>query len=525
MDLLPLRSAAAKGRVDSIPAPSLVAAGFTLLQRCPALVRALAGKRSGILLPSSPQFLTALAASDGRGAVLINPLAAPAEIAYQLQDAAVGAVFTVAALARRLPDHIPVVLLDEAPAQALFTISGGDEQRIDLGSHFGLELEGDADAPGRDEECAIVYTSAMQGTPLGAILTHRNLIANARATVQAAANEPSDHVLALLPFSHLFGLTVSLVAPLMAGARVTTMPRFNPIAAVDLIEREAITEVVGVPAIFAALLAAVARRGGKLNAPALRLCICGGAPLAPELQEQWEAATGVALRQGYGLTEASPVALFNRVGSDNVLGSLGLPFPGVRVSVRDPETSAEVPQGSVGEICVAGETVFRGYIGEVPAPGATRFGATGASGPAVPTATDSRSHHSDPTANVGRNQHSGPTPRDQSRGLRTRDGWLHSGDLGVLREDDRVEFRGVCKEMFTRNGFNIYPQEIARVIKAMPGVRDAWAYPIYEPSRENDIGVELSVDAGSKVTVADVKAWCEARLSQYKQPSRVTLLR
>jgi long-chain acyl-CoA synthetase len=494
VDLLPLRTASGQGTVDGHPAQALVAAGFTLLQRCAPLVRALAGKRSGILLPSSPQFLTALAASDGRGAVLINPLAAPAEFAQQLQDAEVGAVFTIAAMAKRLPDHIPVVLLDEAPAHAIFTISGGDEQRVDLGSHFGLELEGDADAPGRDEECAIVYTSAMQGTPLGAILTHRNLIANARATVQAAANEPSDHVLALLPFSHLFGLTVSLIAPLMAGARVSTMPRFNPLAAVDLIERESVTQLVGVPAIFAALLAAIARRGGKLNAPALRLCICGGAPLAPELQEQWEAATGVALRQGYGLTEASPVALFNRVGSENVIGTLGLPFPGVRVSVRDAQSSAELPAGAVGEICIAGDTVFRGYVGEVTAPGAMRLAAGSA------------------------------TPREHSRGLRTIDGWLHTGDLGVLREDGRIEFRGLCKPMFTRNGFNIYPEEIARVLKAMPGVRDAWVYPIYESTRENDIGVELTVEPENAITGADVKAWCEARLSQYKQPSRVTFV-
>lgn len=473
MDLLPLRAAAGRGTVDGIPAPALVSAGFTLLQRCAPLVRALAGRRSAILLPSSPQFLVAFAASDGRGAVLVNPLAAPAEVEHQLRDANVGAVFTVKALEAKLPAGTPRVLLDDAPTRATFVAPDREPLVVDLGSHFGLDLEGDADATGRDEECAIVYTSAMSGTPLGAVLTHRNLITNARQTVQAAENVPQDHLLAVLPFSHLFGLTVSLIAPLMAGARVTTMPRFNPIAAVDLIEREGITEIVGVPAVFAAMLAAIARRGGSLAAPKLRLCICGGAPLPIALQEQWETATGVPLRQGYGLTEASPVALFNRVNADNVNGTLGLPFPGVRISIRDPETGVELPAGQLGEICVAGDTVFRGYVGG-------------------------------------------------HEGLRVRDGWLHTGDRGLLRADGRVEFHGLIKPMFTRNGFNIYPRELERVIGAMPGLRSVQVTAIPEPTRENDIAVELTLDGSQAVTEADVKAWCEARLAQYKQPSRIT---
>jgi long-chain acyl-CoA synthetase len=330
----------------------------------------------------------------------------------------------------------------------------------------------------------------MAGTPLGAVLTHRNLLANAMQAVEAAGNTSDDHVLAVLPFSHLFGLTVSLVAPLLAGARVTTMARFNPIAAVDVIAREGITQVVGVPAVFAAMLQAIARREA-FHAPALRLCICGGAPLPVTLQEQWEAATGVPLRQGYGLTEASPVALFNRVSEPNVLGTLGLPFPDVRISIRDVQTTAELPLGDVGEICVAGPTVFRGYIGfgEVAGPGSMR-----------PVSAAARA---------------------ASAGLRTIDGWLYTGDRGRLRPDGRVEFTGLSKPMFTRNGFNIYPAEIERVVGAMPGVRQVRAYAIPEPARENDIGLDITAESG--VSEAEVKQWCETRLAQYKQPSRVTV--
>lgn len=476
MDLLTLRAAAGGGTLDGQPAGALVAAGFTLLQRSAPLVRALAGRRAAVLVPTSPQFLVALAASDGRGAVLVNPLAAPAEVAAQLRDANVGAVFTVRALANRLPAGTVHVLLDDAPTTATVVAVDGSTSQIDLGSHFGLSLEGDADSPGRDEECAIVYTSAMEGTPLGAVLTHRNLMANARQTIEAAHNTVDDHVLALLPFAHLFGLTVSAMAPLFVGARVTTMARFNPLVAVELIESQGVTEIVGVPAVFAGLLAAIERRGGALRAPALRLCICGGAPLSMALQERWAAATGVELRQGYGLTEASPVALFNRVDRANVRGTLGLPFPGVRVTVREPETNRECAVGALGEICIAGDTVFRGYV------------------------------------------------RHGDAGLRVIDGWLHSGDLGRQRDDGTIEFHGLRKVMFTRNGFNVYPREVERVLSAMPGVTSVQCTGIPDATSEHDVAVTIGVAAGATVTAADVKAFAEQHLAAYKRPNAITLV-
>jgi long-chain acyl-CoA synthetase len=488
LDLLPLRAAAGGGSIDGLDATRLVAAGFTLLQRSAPLVRALAGKRAGILLPTSPAVLTALAASDGRGAVLINPLASPSEVAHQLRDANVGAVFSTSALATRLlgptvasPD-LPRVLLDDAPASARVVIgSPAASTRIDLGSHFGIELAGDADDPGRREECAIVYTSAMQGTALGATLTHRNLIANARQTVEAAALTADDHSLALLPLSHLFGLTVAAMAPLLAGARVTTMARFNPIAALDLIERARVTFLVGVPAVFAALLGVIERRGGAIKDHAIRLCICGGAPLTVELQQQWLAATGTELRQGYGLTESSPVALFERVGTPHRAGTLGVPFPGVRVSIRDHATSLELGDGAEGEICVAGETVFSGYVSPVE-----------------------RS----------------PSPTGPARGLRIAGDWLHTGDRGIRRPDGAFEFRGLYKPMFTRSGFNIYPAELERVISDCAGVTSVRVYAIPEPARENDIGVEVS---GRGVTEETIRSWCAAHLAHYKQPSEIRI--
>jgi long-chain acyl-CoA synthetase len=478
LSLLPLALAAHGGRVDEFETQQLVAAGLNLLRRSASLVRALDGKRAAVLLPTSPQFFVALAAAEGRGAVLVNPLAAPAEIAFQIGDANVGAVFTVGALVDRVPNTVVRVLLDDAPRTARVLVDSASRE-IDLGTHTGFTLEGDPDSPGSDDEAAIVYTSAMAGRPLGAVLTHRNLLANARATITAGANTADERTLCVLPLAHLFGFVVSAGAPLLVGATVVTMPRFNPARAAELVASRGITEIVGVPAVFAALLAAFAKN--RTPAETLRLCICGGARLDPTVQDRWFAATGVELRQGYGLTEAGPVCLFNRVDRPNVRGTLGVPFPGVDVELRRaipydddgrPMSGVDRTTTNDGEICVRGENVFRGYVahGEL--------------------------------------------------GLPVVDGWLHTGDLGHRNADGTIVFTGLVKPMFTRNGFNIYPREIERTIGTMPGIERVHVRAVPAPARENDIAVVVHGD----VDTSDVKRWCEARLSAYKQPSVIEIV-
>lgn len=473
LSLVPMAAAANGGRIDGIPASALVGAGVTLLQRCAPLVRALAGRRAAILLPTGPAYLIALAASDGRGAVLVNPLAAPTEIAHQLKDADVGAVFTVSALADRIAeadrDSRTMVLLDDAPRSAR-VLHGGAHRDVDLGAHTGLALEGDLDAPPSSEEAAIVYTSAMQGVPLGAILTHANLLTNARATVDAAALTSHDTTLAVLPFAHLFGLTVTGLAPLLAGGNVTTMSRFNPVRALEMVEGGEVTHLAGVPAIYVSLMAAIERRP-SFNPGALRVALCGGAVLSPELQERWAETTGVELRQGYGLTEAGPVSIFNRVDRPNVRGTLGVPFPGVEASIREYGTGVALPDGTEGEICVRGPNLSPGYVSRGEA------------------------------------------------GLAVRDGWLATGDRGVRHPDGTFGFRGLYKEMFTRNGFNVYPREVEHAVGSLPGVTSVRAFPRPHPIRENDLIVEVAGD----VDEAAVREWMAARLAAYKQPAEVLL--
>jgi long-chain acyl-CoA synthetase len=221
--------------------------------------------------------------------------------------------------------------------------------------------------------------------------------------------------------------------------------------------------------VYVALLAALERlEVGALPGP-LRLCICGGAPLNAALQERWEQRTGIPLRQGYGLTEAGPVALFDGPPSPGRPGVLGMPPAGVRVSIRDPQTSVPLEPGITGEICIAGDSLFSGYVG-----GATT-------------------------------------------GLAVREGWLHSGDLGTMDRSGAVTFGGVRKAMFTHNGFNIYPREIEQAVMELPGVASATVEAV--PSEAHGSDIHLTV-IGTP-TEPEIAAWCLRRLSAYKQPPAI----
>jgi long-chain acyl-CoA synthetase len=465
--LLPYALAAGGGVLDGVPAAQWVAAGLAARTASPALARLSREGRAGILLPPSGAFLSALAASDGAGCVLLNPLASTPELAFQVTDGDVRVVYTQAALADRLPPALPRVLLDDAPRSArVLTATQAADVTLSAGA---LALAGDPEADGRDEEALVVYTSAMEGRPLGAILTHRNLLANARAAVIAGALEPADHSLAVLPFAQLLGLVMAGMAPLLAGGRVSTMPRFHPLRVAERIVADRVTVLVGVPAMFHALLELLDRRGNRLEGHVLRLCIAGGAAVPAALQERWLEQTGVELRQGYGLTEAAPVCLFNRVGLPNHRGTLGVPFPGVDVAIRDPETGVALPPRVEGEICVRGPNVSPGYVG------------------------------------------------GGARGLRRWGEWLCTGDRGVQNGDGTVTFRGLLKPMFTRSGFNIYPRELERAVARMPGVARARVWAIPDARREHEIGIEV----WGAVRAEDVRRWCVRELAEYKQPREV----
>jgi long-chain acyl-CoA synthetase len=424
--------------------------------------RGVEGGRVGLLLPNVAAFPVAFYGllRAGASVLMLNPQYSPREIAEYLADAGARTVVTMEALEHLLPPGAHPILLE--PAEGCV-----DAPTPDLSAEVPLPR------PRPEEEAVVIYTSATEGWARGARLTHRGLGSNLASTIEAMALTPDDRVFALLPLIHAFGLTVTMTAALTAGATMIPVERFHPVRTLEQLEASQATVICGVPAMYLTLVAAAERRGVPIHS--LRVAICGGAPLRPEVARRWEETFGLPLREGYGLTEASPVCLFNRVDRPNNPGSLGHPFPGVEVTVRDPR-GEPVPTGAVGEICVEGANVFAGYVGD-----------------------DGR----DPVQFWG-------------NALRT-------GDLGSCGADGTVRFRGCVKPMFTRNGFNIYPREIERVLRGDPRIADASVTAIPDAARENEIALTVVPAPGAELDEDAVRRLCRDSLAAYKQPVRITV--
>lgn len=220
LSLVPFALAAGGGSVNGLPTGQLVAAGITLLQRSVPLVRALSGRCSAILLPAGNEMVVAWAASDGRGAVMIDPTVSDVILRQLLADANVGAVFTMAAMAPRIPSGLTVVVLDNSPRSA--TVVGPERtQCVDLGSHFGMELSGSREVDGADE----VWVMEVGTDSTFREFTHREALADARDVTRHYAFTPADHIALVAPHYRVDALSQYCIAPLLVGGRVSFFDR------------------------------------------------------------------------------------------------------------------------------------------------------------------------------------------------------------------------------------------------------------------------------------------------------------
>jgi long-chain acyl-CoA synthetase len=421
------------------------------------------GGRVGLLLPNTGAFPTAFYGTlrAGASALLLNPLLSPREVGEYLADGGARGVVTVEAMEHLVPPGHAKLCVD--------AVDGALETEFDAriapySEHRPL--------PDGQREAVVIYTAAMDGWARGARLSHRNLVANLRGVTEAMQVTADDAVIGLLPWVHAFGLTATLNAPLANGARSIPVDRFHPVRTLEALEQTGATVICGVPAMYVALVTVAERHGVPKHA--LRAAICGGAPLRGEVARRWEEVFGLPLREGYGVTECSPVCLFNRVDRPNRPGTLGYPFPGVEVTIRDPRGAVLAP-GAQGEICAEGANVFGGYVGD-----------------------DGR----DPACFW--------------------DDAFRTGDLGVAEPDGAVRFRGLLKRMFTRGGFNVYPAEVERALEADPRIAQASVSWHADPVKDNEIVLTV-VPADDGLDEAAVKAICRERLAAYKQPGVVVI--
>lgn len=294
---VPLALAAAGGRIDGLSVRRLVAAGLTLLQRSAPLVRALNGRRGAVLLPPSHHFVVALAACAGRGTLILAEDSSPDEIARHLDDGRVGTVFTLSRFESRVPSHSPRVLLDRCHEQADWKGVDG-ERAVDLGSHFGLTLEGEESVGGSEDEAVLtILGDGAQGAGTTS-LSHRTLLEEGHRVGNAFQFSAIDNTLTTLPLTNRVALVNAFVAPLLAGGAVSGLPQNEMGSALQRIERGDVSVIVGHAELFERMATEMDRRGAAMLAPRLRLCCVGDAPLSPVLRDRWRACTGIDLRGG-----------------------------------------------------------------------------------------------------------------------------------------------------------------------------------------------------------------------------------
>ncbi|MBY0135962.1 malonate--CoA ligase [Paracoccus yeei] len=321
-----------------------------------------------------------------------------------------------------------------------------------------------------DDLAALLYTSGTTGRSKGAMLTHGNLVSNTRALQQAWRYSADDVLIHALPIFHTHGLFVATNVTLFSGASMIFLPKFDVDRIFELMGRA--TVLMGVPTFYVRLLQDDMLTAG--NTRHMRLFVSGSAPLLAETHREWQARTGHAILERYGMTETNMNAS-NPYDGDRVAGTVGMPLPGVQIIVTDPETGAELPQGEIGMIEVRGPNVFKGYW-QMP----------------EKTAAELREN-----------------------------GFFITGDLGKFDERGYLHIVGRGKDLIITGGYNVYPKEIETEIDALPGVTESAVIGL--PHRDFGEGVTaVVVPSGTlPLTEADVLHPLETRLARFKLPKRV----
>jgi long-chain acyl-CoA synthetase len=433
-----------------------------------------AGDRVVLVSPNLPEFgvgyLGVLMA--GATVVPLNPLLKEEEVRYVLEDSGAGALIglqtslpILRAARRGLGRRCPLVCLD-GPA----TGEAGD---LWLPGALSERRRAPVVPRGGEDVAVCLYTSGTTGRPKGALLSHRNLIANLESFRLVLRVTEEDVFLATLPLFHAYGATVLLLEPLSIGATVVVEPRFAPDVVLRAIAQHRVTLFAGVPSMYA-VLAGTPRPSADLSS--WRLCISGGAPLPIDVAEAFEARYGLPIYEGYGPTECAPVLTVNPPFGKRKLGSVGPPIPQVELRILD-DGGNPLPSGSVGEIVARGPNVMLGYLNR---------------------------------------------PVETAAVLR--DGWYHTGDLGCMDEDGYCYIVDRKMDLILVGGLNVYPREVELVLTGHPGVAEAAVIGVPDPVRGEAPKAFVILRDGQQVTTQELLQWCRQRLANYKVPRSLAIV-
>ncbi|AUW60345.1 dicarboxylate--CoA ligase PimA [Sphingobium sp. SCG-1] len=459
------------------------------------------GDRVGLYLPNVPHYVAAYYGAMMAGAIVVNfsPLYTATELAHQVEDSGTKILFTLSAKAL-LPTALEVLEGSSLEKLVVGSIAGAlprgksilyrmfkkteiverphDPRVVSFSKLIANKGNCTVQTVDPVEDVALLqYTGGTTGQPKGAMLTHQNLTANAR---QVQMIDPqagtADRIIGVLPFFHVFANTCTLNRTVLNGGEIVMLPRFEAVQVLAAVQRTKATSLPGVPTMYQALLDHPAIR--NIDFSSLRACISGGAPLPLEVKQRFEEATGAKLVEGYGLTESSPVVCSNPYDGLNKTGTVGQPVPGTRVKLVDREDPTKPPpEGEPGELLFSGPQIMKGYW-----------------------------QRPDADAEV------------------FVDGWLRTGDVGLIDEDGYVKIVDRLKDMIAVGGFKVFPSQIEEILYHHPSIKEALVIGIPDSYRGEmpKAFVTLQDDAPA-VNDQELKAWLNPQLGKHERVAAVEI--
>ena len=425
----------------------------------------------------------------GAAVVPLNVLFKPREVAYHLKDSDAKAVFVFEGT-DELPlancvkeafdgvdtcEHLIVITKDPAATSPFPEHHTLAAITVDRPTTFDVYPTAPSDT------CAILYTSGTTGQPKGAELTHLNLYSNVVTTflIHLPMLDFTDGLqktcLITLPLFHTTGQTVQMNTNIYGGNRNVLLPRFEPQATLDTMVKEKVNFWVGVPTMYWAILKYVEETGYDISriAESMKVCTSGGAPMPVEVMKAFETRFGVRVMEGYGLSETSPLATFNHFEKPSKAGTVGQAIFGVEVKCFD-EDDKEVAHGERGEVVIRGTNVMKGYY-----------------------------KRPDETAEAFRN------------------GWFHTGDIGIMDDEGYLSIVDRKKDMILRGGYNVYPRELEEVIMTHPAVSLCAVIGVADERLGEEVKAFIVLKQGEKLTEEEFIAWCKQQMAANKYPRYV----
>ncbi len=407
------------------------------------------------------------------------------EIAYHLQDSDAKAYFCFVGT-----DDLPMGQMGHAGFQEahycdhFFMIMPKPEMpsSIEATKTLGQLMAGQSpanntSATGAEDTAVIIYTSGTTGRPKGAELTHSNLMLNAILSTGIINTQKEDTQLIVLPLFHIFAMTCLMNAGVYKGSHNILLPRFDAEAVFSLMAKHNVSVFAGVPTMYWGLLN---ENSGKFDyesiASNLRICVSGGSALPVQVLEDFEKRFGVAILEGYGMSEGSPVVTFNHMDIGRKPGSVGTPVWGVEVKLVDDDDN-EVPKGEKGELCYKGHNVMKGY-------------------------------YKRPEIN-----------KEVLKG-----GWMHSGDVAVQDEDGFYFIVDRTKDMVIRGGLNVYPREVEEVMMKHDAVSLVAVIGVPHDQMGEEIKAFVVLKEGASSTTEGIIAWTRDHIAAYKYPRLVEIV-